>query len=87
MMILDPTLLTAYIVLATALSVAPGPDVLFVVANGMRHRMKGAVAAALGIGAGSLCHATAAALGISALVAAAPGAFEVLRMAGAVYLV
>ena len=86
-MILDPTLLAAYLVLATALAVAPGPDVLFVVANGMRHRMKGAIAAALGIGAGSLCHATAAALGISALIAAAPGAFDILRIAGAAYLV
>ena len=83
---LDPTLLTAYIVLATALAVAPGPDVLFVVANGMRHRVKGAVASALGIGCGSLLHAIAASLGVSAVIAASPVAFEVLRYAGAAYL-
>ena len=86
-MILDPTLTAAYIVLATALAVAPGPDVLFVVANGMKHRARGAIASALGIGLGSVGHATAAALGVSALLAASPAAFEVLRYAGAAYLV
>lgn len=86
-MILDPTLTGAYILLATALAVAPGPDVLFVVANGMRHRARGAIASALGIGVGSLGHATAAALGISALIAASPAAFEALRYAGAAYLI
>ena len=85
-MILDPTLTTAYILLATALAIAPGPDVLFVVANGMQHRAKGAIASALGIGSGSVLHAIAAALGISAIVAASPMAFEILRCAGAAYL-
>ena len=85
-MILDPTLTTAYILLATALAVAPGPDVLIVVANGMQHRVKGAVASAMGIGCGSVLHALAAALGISAIVAASPTAFELLRYAGAAYL-
>ena len=85
-MSLDPTLTTAYILLATALAVAPGPDVLFVVANGMQHRVKGAIASALGIGGGSVIHALAAALGISAIIAASPAAFEILRHAGAAYL-
>lgn len=85
-MILDPTLTAAYVLLATALAVAPGPDVLFVVANGIQHRVKGAIASALGIGAGSVLHALAAALGISAMVAASPTAFEILRYAGAAYL-
>ncbi len=85
-MILDPTLTTAYILLATALAVAPGPDVIFVVANGMRHQVKGAIASALGIGGGSVVHAIAAALGVSAIVAASPSAFEILRHAGVAYL-
>ena len=85
-LILDPTLTAAYVLLATALAVAPGPDVLFVIANGMQHRVKGAIASALGIGAGSVLHALAAALGISAIVAASPTAFDILRYAGAAYL-
>ncbi|MEM9590002.1 MAG: LysE family translocator [Pseudomonadota bacterium] len=85
-MILDPNLTAAYLVIATALALAPGPDVLFVVANGMRHKVRGAIASALGIGSGSVVHALAAALGISALIAASPVAFDVLRYAGAAYL-
>ncbi|MEM7669232.1 MAG: LysE family translocator [Pseudomonadota bacterium] len=85
-MILDPTLTLAYVLLATALAVAPGPDVFFVVANGMQHRAKGAIASALGIGCGSVVHTIAAALGVSTLVAASPTAFEILRYAGAAYL-
>jgi len=85
-MILDPALTGAYIVLAAALAVSPGPDVLFVIANGMRHRARGAVASALGICAGSVLHAFAAALGISALIAASPFMFDLLRYAGAAYL-
>lgn len=85
-MILDPALTGAYIVLAVALAVSPGPDVLFVIANGMRHRVRGAIASSLGICAGSVLHAFAAALGISALIAASPTLFELLRYAGAAYL-
>lgn len=85
-MILDPTLTAAYIVVAAALAVSPGPDVLFVVANGMRHKAKGAIASALGIGAGSVVHAIAAALGVSAIIAASPLAFDILRYGGALYL-
>lgn len=84
---LDPSLTAAYVILAATLAMAPGPDVMFVIANGMRWKARGAVAAALGIGAGSAVHALAAALGVSAIIAASPAAFETMRIAGALYLV
>lgn len=84
---LDPTLLGAFVVVAAAVVVSPGPDTLFVIASGLRHRAAGAVAAALGIATGSTLHGLAAALGVSALLATAPWLFEVLRFAGAAYLV
>lgn len=59
---------------------------MFVIANAMRHKARGAVASALGIGAGSLLHAAAAAVGVSAVIAASPLAFDAMRMAGALYL-
>ena len=85
-MILDPTLTAAYVVLAAAMAFSPGPDVMFVVANAMRHQVKGAVASALGICVGSLVHALAAALGVSAIIAASPLAFQIMKYLGAVYL-
>jgi threonine/homoserine/homoserine lactone efflux protein len=83
---LDPSLTGAYIVLAAALAFSPGPDTMFVVANGMRHKAKGAIASALGIGAGSFLHAVLAAVGVSAVIAASPVAFETMKIAGALYL-
>jgi hypothetical protein len=56
---------------------------MVVIANGMRHRAKGAIASALGIGAGSFLHATLAAVGVSAVIAASPIAFDVMKFAGA----
>lgn len=85
-MILDPSLTTAYIIVATALAASPGPDFMFVLANGMRHQAKGAIASSLGIAAGSVVHALAAAIGISAAIAASPMAFDLLRYGGAFYL-
>lgn len=85
-MILDPTLTMAYVVVAAALALSPGPDVLFVLASGMRHRVSGAVASAFGIAAGALLHAMAAAVGILALIAATPLGFDLLRVGGAIYL-
>ena len=85
-MILDPALTAAYLIIALAVALSPGPDVLFVLANSLQHKLKGALASALGIGAGSLLHALAAAVGISALIAASPLAFDALRYAGAAYL-
>jgi len=85
-MLLDPGLTAAYVVLAAALAFSPGPDVMFVVASGMRHRTKGAIASALGIGAGSFLHAILAAVGVSAVIGASPIAFEFMKIAGALYL-
>lgn len=85
-MLLDPTLTMAFIVFAGLLILSPGPDTLFVMASGMRHGSRGAVAAAFGGATGSLCHATAAAIGIGALIVASPIAFEFVRWAGAGYL-
>ena len=83
-MILDPALFVAYLVAATALS--PGPDTMFVLASSAAGGQRAGVAATFGIATGGLVHAALAALGVSALIAASPQAFDALRIAGAFYL-
>ena len=69
------------------LNLTPGPDVLYIVSQGMKRGARAGVMAALGITAGVFVHIAAAALGVSALVAASSTAFQLLAWLGAAYLV
>ncbi|MEO7129441.1 MAG: LysE family translocator [Rhodoferax sp.] len=75
-----------FIVAGLLLNLTPGPDVLYIVANGLRRGWRFGVVAALGITAGCFVHITAAAIGLSALVAASSTAFALLKWLGAAYL-
>ena len=69
------------------LNLAPGPDVLYIVARSISQGRAAGVVSALGIGSGCLFHVVAAACGLSALMLALPMAYDVVRYAGAAYLV
>lgn len=85
-MLLNPDLLVAYLAVATLLALSPGPDTMFVLASSASGGPRNGVAATLGTSSGSIVHASAAALGISAVIAASPIAFDALRFGGALYL-
>lgn len=67
-------------------NIAPGQDVVFASACGIQGGPKVGAMAGLGVGAGAIWHVALAALGLSALVASLPAALEVIRYAGAGYL-
>jgi threonine/homoserine/homoserine lactone efflux protein len=69
------------------LNLTPGPDVLYIVSNALRSGARAGVVAGLGITAGCFVHVFAAAVGVSALLAASATAFTILKWAGAAYLV
>ena len=77
----------AFAGVAAVIVVVPGPDMALVLRNGVTYGRHAAVATALGINAGLLVWALAAALGIAAVLHASGTAFTVLKLAGAVYLV
>jgi threonine/homoserine/homoserine lactone efflux protein len=79
--------LLLFILSGLLLNISPGPDIAYIVARSAQLGWKGGATAALGIGAGGLVHVTAAALGISALLAASATAFTIVKLLGAVYLV
>ena len=69
------------------LNLTPGPDVLYIVSHALRSGARAGIVAAMGITAGCFVHIFAAAVGVSALMAASVTAFTVLKWAGAGYLV
>jgi threonine/homoserine/homoserine lactone efflux protein len=68
------------------LNVTPGPDTLYIVGRSSAQGWRGGAFAALGVGAGTLVHICAAALGLSALLAASAAAFTIVKIIGAIYL-
>jgi threonine/homoserine/homoserine lactone efflux protein len=69
------------------LNITPGPDVAYIVARSAALGWRGGAIAALAISAGCFVHIAAAALGVSALLAASAVAFSLLKWVGAAYLV
>jgi threonine/homoserine/homoserine lactone efflux protein len=79
--------LLLFIAAGLLLNLTPGPDVLYIVTHALRSGMRAGLVAALGVTAGCFVHIFAAAIGVSALMAASATAFTVLKWAGAAYLV
>jgi threonine/homoserine/homoserine lactone efflux protein len=79
--------LLLFAVAAVALIAIPGPNLIYIATRSMSEGRRAGLASVLGVETGTLIHSLAAALGISALVASSATAFEVVRYAGAAYLV
>jgi len=69
-----------------ALAATPGPNMLFLVSRTLAQGRAAGFVSLAGTSSGFALHAVAAALGLSALLAAVPLAYDVVRWAGAVYL-
>ncbi|SFQ45335.1 Threonine/homoserine/homoserine lactone efflux protein [Roseivivax halotolerans] len=82
----DLATLIAFLGAGVLLNLTPGADVMFAIASGARGGAKAGVAAAAGVASGSFVHIALTALGVAAAIRAMPGAFEVIRWAGAGYL-
>jgi threonine/homoserine/homoserine lactone efflux protein len=69
-----------------ALLVVPGPSVLFIVARSMDQGRSAGLVSVAGVHCGTIVHVVAAALGVTAILAASETAFDAVRYAGAAYL-
>ena len=69
-----------------ALLIVPGPAIMYIVARSIDQGRLAGVVSALGLAAGSVILVIAAAFGVSALLAASPAAFDVIRYLGTAYL-
>jgi len=84
--LIEQSQLVYFIAASAALTILPGPDILFVHTQSISQGKKAGVATASGLCTGILIHTTAAALGISAIVYRSALAFEIVKYAGAAYL-
>jgi threonine/homoserine/homoserine lactone efflux protein len=83
----DSSTLLLFAAAAMALIVVPGPAVLYIVAQSIDRGRLAGVVSALGVAVGGLVHVTAAAIGLSSLLVSSATAFNVVKYAGAAYLI
>lgn len=82
----DPAVLLPFAVAVVVIALTPGPDMTFFLGRALAQGRAAGLAAMAGASTGILVHTMLVALGLSALIVAAPTAFLVLKVFGALYL-
>lgn len=75
-----------YLVALSVIFLMPGPDMILLLQTGARQGRRAALATALGLAFARACHVTLAAVGLASLFKALPWTFELVKLAGAAYL-
>jgi threonine/homoserine/homoserine lactone efflux protein len=83
---LSPESLITFTIASTLLTLAPGPDNMFVLTQSALYGRKSGIFITLGLCTGLLVHTSAVALGIAAVLLVSLTAFTVLKLVGAGYL-
>jgi len=83
----DPHRFLLFFAAALLLAVTPGPGIFYVLARSLAGGRREGVLSSFGTFVGGFFHVLAAALGISAILAASAVAFHTVKYAGAAYLV
>lgn len=83
----DPSIILIFAAATMALLIVPGPAVVYIVTRSVAQGRTAGLLSVLGIHVGSVVHVLAAAIGVSAALAASPTAFTVVQYLGAAYLV
>ncbi len=84
---LDAQRFFLFFIAALVLAVTPGPGIFYVLARTLAGGRREGILSSLGTFAGGMFHVFAAALGVSAILAASAVAFHTVKYAGAAYLV
>ncbi len=84
---IDLSLLVAFILAASVLTITPGVDTAMVLRSATVDGRRAAILAAIGIALGCLIWGAAVSLGLGALLRASEMVYTVVRFAGAAYLI
>lgn len=86
-MLIPPDQLLVFALASLALLLIPGPAVLYIVTRSASQGRAAGVASVLGIQCGGMVHVLMATLGLSAILLSSALAFNLVKYAGAAYLV
>lgn len=78
--------ISIFLAASVALALAPGPDNIFVLTQSAMHGRKAGIFITLGLCTGLLVHTAAVSLGVAAIFQTSALAFNLLKTAGAIYL-
>jgi threonine/homoserine/homoserine lactone efflux protein len=82
----DLAVLAPFSLAVVIIALTPGPDMTFFLGRALSQGRAAGLAALAGATSGVMVHTALVALGLSALIVAAPAAFLALKIAGALYL-
>src|SRR5215510_14382867 len=83
----ESTTLITFLLASVAINIAPGPAQALVLTRTLSEGRAAGAMTAVGLNVGTLAHAFAAALGLSAILATSAVAFGVVKYLGAAYLI
>lgn len=83
----DWSTLILFAAAAAILVFTPGPNTLYIIARSIQHGRIAGIVSSLGVETGTLIHVAAAAFGISAVLVSSALAFNIVKYAGAAYLI
>ena len=81
------TALPLFLLASWALNIAPGPDMLYVLARSANQGRRAGLVSALGIAGGTIIQTSLVALGLAGILAAVPLAYDTVKFVGAGYLI
>lgn len=79
--------LIPFLLASIGLTIAPGPDIIYVLTQSIANGVKAGLATAAGLVTGIIFHTTAIALGVSALIVSSENLFVLIKFLGSLYLV
>ena len=83
---IETSQLLLFIMASFLLCLAPGPDNIYVLTQGMTKSKKAAIITTFGLCSGLIIHTSAAAFGISVIFQTSEFAFNIVKFAGVIYL-
>ena len=83
---MDTATLLYFLLASVLLTLAPGPDIMYLLAKSLADGARNGIALAAGLSSGILFHTTLVILGVAALIQGSPVALAALKYLGALYL-